>query len=289
MQLSWNKSDIECKFGFPGKKFTDAGVAFTVIWGVVFSLLFYGLLICVRKAFPSLVMFFHGGEANRSSIPYFIVFFTSWSLAILFVKSFKLSLQAKALKLKIIPDDSDFILSPMTAPGVLKNLYMLVDNPKRFMLFNRIERALSNLKNIGRISDVAETLSSQAEIDEQFSESTYTLIRGFIWAIPVLGFIGTVLGLSQAVGGFGSVIASGASMDELKQSLGGVTGGLATAFETTLIALIAALFVQILLTMLKKKEEDFLEQCSDYCHKNIIAKLKTMGIDDSHDFFNQES
>ena len=286
MRLNWNKSDIERKCGFQAKKFTDTGVIFTFILAVLITLAIYGFMFVARGFCPSFIMFFHGGAGNRSTIPYYIIFFTSWSLAILFVKSMKLSLQTKALKAKIMPDDPNFILSPMTVSVVLTNMYEQVDTPKHFMLFNRVERALSNLKNIGRVSDVVETLSSQADIDEQFSESTYTLIRGFIWAIPVLGFIGTVLGLSQAVGGFGSVIASGASMEELKQSLGGVTGGLATAFETTLIALVAALFIQILLTMLKKREEDFLEQCSDYCHKNIIAKLKTMGIDDSGEITN---
>lgn len=281
MELSWSKNDIERRFGFCSKKFTDAGVVFTAIMAVILTLLFYGCIIVVRKPFPALEMFFHGGVKMRSKIPYFIVFFSSWSLAIIWVKSMKLSLQEKALKISIIPENSNFILSPMTVQGILRELYARVDNPQKFMLFNRIERALSNLKNIGRVSDLTETLSSQAEIDEQFSESTYTLIKGFIWAIPVLGFIGTVLGLSQAVGGFGAVIAAGASMDELKESLGGVTGGLAVAFETTLIALVAALFIQIFLTMLKKREEDFLEQCSDYCHKNIISKLRTLGIDDA--------
>jgi len=288
MELNWGKSDVERKFGFRSKKFTDAGVVFTLIIAFILTLLFYGAIIVVRKDFPSLEMFFHGGIKMRSRIPYFIVFFSCWSLAIIWVKSMKLSLQEKALKIKIIPDDPSFILSPMTVQGILKELYTHVDNPKHFMLFNRIERALSNLKNIGRISDLTETLSWQAEIDEQFSESTYTLIRGFIWAIPVLGFIGTVLGLSQAVGGFGTVIAAGASMNELKESLSGVTGGLAVAFETTLIALVAALFIQIILTMLKKREEDFLEQCSDYCHKNIISKLKTLGINDNNNDHGQD-
>ena len=104
-----------------------------------------------------------------------------------------------------------------------------------------------------------------------------------IWAIPVIGFIGTVLGLSQAVGGFGQVIARGADLDALKTALGGVTGGLATAFETTLIALVAALAVQLLMTLEMQKEEDFLDDCAGYCHDNLTSHLKMINIDDEID------
>lgn len=37
-------------------------------------------------------------------------------------------------------------------------------------------------------------------------ETSYALVQGFVWAIPVLGFIGTVVGLSQAIGGFTAVL-----------------------------------------------------------------------------------
>ena len=144
------------------------------------------------------------------------------------------------------------------------------------MLLNRIERALANLKNIGRISELAEGLTVQAENDESYIESTYTVVRGFIWAVPVLGFIGTVLGLSQAIGGFGEVVASGSGITALTSSLRNVTAGLSIAFETTLIGLVAALIIQLLATMVRKKEEDFLDNCADYCHRYIIGKLKTM-------------
>ena len=90
----------------------------------------------------------------------------------------------------------------------------------------------------------------------------------------MLGFIGTVIGLSTAVGGFGAVVAKGADLEELKQALGGVTGGLAVAFETTLIALVLALAVQLYAKFVQAQEEQFLDECADYCNRNIIARMK---------------
>ena len=183
----------------------------------------------------------------------------------------------------MIPQDADFVLSVSTLNQVTDLMHRSVDDPRFFLLFNRINIALSNLRNLGRISDVDEILRSQAEHDESGMETSYSLLRGFVWAIPVLGFIGTVMGLSMAIGGFGEVLGKSSEITEITSSLKIVTGGLATAFETTLIALVLALTVQILVIFLKKSEEEFLDQCSEYCQRNIVNKLRIMPFDAERD------
>ena len=60
----------------------------------------------------------------------------------------------------------------------------------------------------------------------------------------------------------------------IKQSLQAVTSGLSTAFESTLVALVAALIIHMRTTFLQTRESSFLDACSDYCHKNISARLR---------------
>ena len=110
--------------------------------------------------------------------------------------------------------------------------------------------------------------------DESAMETSYSLVGAFVWAIPVLGFIGTVLGLSTAIGGFGDVLSSTEELSEVKNALKHVTGGLSVAFETTLQGLVGALLVQLALTMTKKSEEEFLDQCSEYCVRNVVGRLR---------------
>ena len=62
------------------------------------------------------------------------------------------------------------------------------------------------------------------------------------------------------------------------QALGGVTGGLAVAFETTLIALVLALLVQLYAKFVQAQEEQFLDECADYCNRNIIARMKDINL-----------
>jgi len=266
--LSWLHSDFEQKFGFQGAKHTRANNVFTFIAAVVLAVLFYSIVAGIQdNHFAAMFI-------ERGITPYFIVFFSCWSVSIVFVKWRKLVLQRKALVLSIIPAESDFVLSPSTADEVLSKLYITVDDPKQFVLFNRVLVALSNLKNLGRVTDVDEILRSQADRDESAMDTSYSLLRGFIWAIPVFGFIGTVLGLSEAIGAFGGVLGTTSEMAEITSSLTQVTAGLSTAFETTLEALVAAVAIQLLLTFLRKSEEEFLDNCDNYCHRNIINRLR---------------
>jgi biopolymer transport protein ExbB/TolQ len=213
---------------------------------------------------------------QRGPTPYAIVFFSWWALAILFVKWRKLAVQRRALAFHVMPEDPSFILSSATVEPVLAKIYATVDDPKHFILFNRIVIALANLRNLGQVTDVDALLRSQAEQDESTVETSYALVQGFVWAIPVLGFIGTVLGLSEAIGQFSGVLGSADDVEKISQSLKGVTAGLATAFETTLEALVAALFIQLAITLLKKNEEEFLDDAMEYGLRYVVGRLRIL-------------
>jgi len=273
--LSFDRSDIERRIAFPAGHYTNPGPLLAPLGAIILTVGIYGLLAVLPR---SLVVDMF---TKRGAVPYVIVFLSAWSLTILMVKNSKLSLQRKALALDLLPtDDPGFILNPASSQHILENLYRTVDDPKHFLLTRRIHVALANLRNMGRIGDVGEMLSSQADNDEAMVDSSYTVLRGFIWAIPVLGFIGTVWGLSIALGSFTGVLASAGAMDQLKTALQDVTGGLSTAFETTLQGLVAALCIHLLMISVRRREEQFLDDCKDYCQKNIVGRLRLMAIEE---------
>jgi hypothetical protein len=53
-----------------------------------------------------------------------------------------------------------------------------------------------------------------------------------------------------------------------------VVGGLATEFETTLVALITAVVVQLLATWVFRREEILLDEVTDYCNEHVLSRLK---------------
>lgn len=274
--LSWARQDIEQRLLFRGARFTQVNYLLSGLVAIVLTGVYYLILM----PFPGTILYvkFMGqGRFVDIIIPFATVLLAWWCLAILFLKSRKLAFQKRTLLLEVTPDNPEFVLSSATVDQILDRMYELVDDPRQFVLFNRIEIALSNLRNLGRITDVDEILRTQNENDESFLDATYVVLGGFMWAIPILGFIGTVLGLSIAIGNFSVVLqANAAQGGGLIESLKGVVGGLGTAFDTTLIALVAALFIQMWITFLRKSEQEFLDSCSEYCLRKIVNRLRIM-------------
>ena len=117
-------------------------------------------------------------------------------------------------------------------------------------------------------------LKSQSEIDATMVDSSYVLIKVFIWAIPILGFIGTVLGISDAVSSFGGEMGAAADIDVIKEKLGQVTGGLSEAFDTTLVSLAFSLCVMFPTSVMQKNEEDLLNKVDEYCNEYFLKRLR---------------
>ncbi len=271
-ELDWHTGDFERKFGFSGGKYTDVNLFFVLFVTVLLS----GALIAGLCFLPTATHDYRPIALllDRGWTPYAMIVLFVFSIFLLFDKSRKLAFQKKALALEIVPVGESFALTSETALEILKKLNDSVDDPKRFVLFNRIERALLNLKNVGNVSDVSEMLRAQAENDENHLDSSYGVLAGVVWAIPILGFIGTVVGLSGAIGGFGLALNASTEISSLRESLTPVTSNLAVAFDTTFLALILAMVVQLFQTLLRKNEESFMDACREYAHVNIISKLK---------------
>ena len=121
----------------------------------------------------------------------------------------------------------------------------------------RLIRSLGDQDNpLGR---VAEQLTGTAEQERalallwQSNDSFYALPQYLNWAIPILGFIGTVLGISLAAESISGVIA--ASQTALSDSLAQAIAPLGIAFDTTLIALSLSVVLVLLQTLLRRFEE----------------------------------
>lgn len=266
--LSFARMDIEKRIGFPAGRYTQPGPLLPLILAAIITIGFYAALVLPGEVW--LVETF----TERGWVPYAIVAFASWAMMIIFVKSQKIRLQRRALGFSVVPEQAGFVLGINSVEEVLERLYGIAEEPRQFLLYNRIQFALSNLKNMGRIGDVDEVLHTRAQNDEAAVESSYTIVKGLIWAIPVLGFIGTVQGLAYAIGAFSQVLNQTGDITELKTALQSVTSGLATAFETTLQALIAALCIQLLMTMMKRNEEQMLDEFIDYCDQQVVNRLR---------------
>ena len=92
----------------------------------------------------------------------------------------------------------------------------------------------------------------------------FYIIPSYInWTIPILGFIGTVLGISLAADGIQRIIASNQSFSQLSTTLGQAISPLGIAFDTTLIALSLSVVLMLFQTALQKRENSLLIDCEN--------------------------
>jgi MotA/TolQ/ExbB proton channel family len=142
-------------------------------------------------------------------------------------------------------------------------------------MVNRMRKALELFEVKQNNDSVSHMLESQSDIDSMRIGGSYTLVKAFFWAIPILGFIGTVIGLSQAIGGMD--LSHMEDVDAVMASLSEVTGGLGTAFDATLFGLALALLVNFVMNTMAKDEDDCLNEIDAFCNEVLLPRLNDGG------------
>lgn len=212
---------------------------------------------------------------ERGWVPYVVTYLACWSFAILWVKRKKLKGQLNIMQFKLLPEDIGLDIKEENLQHFGAHINRLGFDQRQSFLLTRILRGLEHFGVRRNHTATADMLKSQSEIDATMVDSSYVLIKVFIWAIPILGFIGTVLGISDAVSSFGSSDGGGMQdLDEIRKQLGEVTGGLSTAFDTTLVSLVFSLCVMFPTSIMQKSEEDLLNKVDEYCNEYFLKRLR---------------
>jgi len=111
------------------------------------------------------------------------------------------------------------------------------------------------------------------ELENEHLQNSYSLPRFFVWALPIVGFIGTVWGIGLSISFFSDTMSagnSGASVSSmLQQNIPLVTKGLSTAFDTTLLALVLSVPATGILVLTERDERDYLLRLEEHWKKFI--------------------
>ncbi len=200
-----------------------------------------------------------------------------WCISILFFKLRKLRRQKDSMLFDLLPNEISDDIAVRNVDQFAKHVRSLPVAPGESFIVNRVLRGLEHFAIRRSTPEVGTMLSSQSDIDANAVGSSYTLLKVFIWAIPILGFIGTVQGLGDAVGAFAGSMEGASDVAALKNSLGSIIGGLAVAFDTTLVALIMSVPLTYLTSQMQKSEEDLLNWVDEYTNENLLKRLNDGG------------
>ncbi len=138
----------------------------------------------------------------------------------------------------------------------------------------RCGRVLDAYTKSGDREQATEFALDDSSFYQSASESSYSVPRILVWAIPLLGFIGTVVGISQAVSEFSGVLDTAGDVDKIKDGIGAVTTGLSVAFDTTLLALFLSVVVMIPLVLVERHESRLLLGIDIFINDKLLPRLK---------------
>lgn len=150
-------------------------------------------------------------------------------------------------------------------------------------LLAEIPKQYSHSKCYRRLSDVLRGFLCGEDIirlNEELShrdlgevDRGHLLLNSMRQIIPVVGFLGTVVGLSEGMAKFPEISAKVGNIVDLKELLKGFAADLSVAFDTTLLALAYTIVVILIASMLKGKEQAHIALIDERT-RELVAKLK---------------
>lgn len=176
---------------------------------------------------------------------------------------------------KVEPEGHDlFATGAQTAAAdqanqLTEKLEEIHDSMHHHYLWQRLHSAMQYVVRSGGAIGIEDELKYQAEVDYDQQQRRYSLVRIVIWATPMLGFLGTVLGISQALGG----IQVGPDND-FSAMLGGLRESLYVAFDTTALALVLSIVLMFLQFIVDRFETQLLDTVDARAKDEVQALFK---------------
>ncbi|MCX7403930.1 MAG: MotA/TolQ/ExbB proton channel family protein [Planctomycetia bacterium] len=248
---------------------TDVGVLKHLLVGVLGTAAFYALLWPIawsdgKQTYLGRLFIGTSTMAQGGWVPVAELFLFFWAIGMLVEKWLKIRRQKRGLLYDVLPMEYGDSITLENLDRFVSHIRGLPPDAVGSFLVTRCLRGLEHFRVRKSAPDTATMLSSQSDIDAGSVDSSYTMFHVFIWAIPILGFLGTVIGVSAAVGSFTGTLDGSSDISVMKNALRGITGGLATAFDTTLVALSMAMILTFPVSALQKNEGDLLGQVDEY-------------------------
>ena len=242
---------------------------------VVLTLAVFGIAFAVGGFVKDLFMGREKILADRVFFQSLITFVWSLSTANVALKVLRLNKEKAAIAECGLPENLD-----LTDKEALINIYERIrsrPDVTESLGLTRIARVLAMWINTSDLNRAAQYAREQADLDANESDSTFRRNRLFIWAMPLLGFVGTVYGVANGISGFaGFLHQANVSMDQIKAAIGDITTGLAVAFMCTLLGLFTAGLAAFPNLMAERKEEDILGEIEELVEDRLLSRMPSV-------------
>ena len=198
-----------------------------------------------------------------------------WALLLLLEKYLFLRGEKKCLKHSFINLARGERIIPNNALSYYRDIRKQVET-KSFLRNKLLPQFLMNglhrFHSTHSISAVSESIQQDSELSSEQMDSDLSLIRYIGWAIPSIGFIGTVRGIGEALA---------QAEQAIEGDISGVTNSLGLAFNSTLVALLFSIFLTFFVYMLQSSQDNLILRMGRYCQERLMNAMKIPVVGDS--------
>ena len=134
-------------------------------------------------------------------------------------------------------------------------------------LVNSVGLAIDRIRLNGRFQEAIEVASGNCDLHLDVLNSKLSITRYILWAIPSIGFIGTVRGIGDAMAHANEAMAG---------DLSAVAASLGIAFNSTFVALFLSLILNLVSSSLHGREERLVVRFKHYTASKLIPRLNAL-------------
>ena len=188
-----------------------------------------------------------------------------WALFIMGSKWRTSSREWRLLESDLVPVVPGARILPEDAREYARQVQALPELERRLLLPRTALAALNRFRATRSIQDASSTAREVCGAESDRLDSELAMIRYIAWAIPSIGFIGTVRGIGDALT---------QAHRAVQGDISGVTEALGVAFNSTFIALLLSLLLMFVLHQLQLKQERQVLDTESYVDEHLLANLQ---------------
>lgn len=191
---------------------------------------------------------------------------TLWALALLARGAYQVRGSRRLLQRDFFNLGDSRVVLPEDARVYSRPLESLPLAEQDMILPRLLTVALNRFGATRSIQDAAEAVHDECEFEISTYDAKLSMVRFTAWAIPAVGFVGTVRGI-------------GAALQEAQGAMGGdisgVTLGLGVTFNSTLVALIGCIIVMFFLHQLQQAQDRLVLEARMYTDRRLLRQMRT--------------
>ncbi|MCZ6890443.1 MAG: MotA/TolQ/ExbB proton channel family protein [Gammaproteobacteria bacterium] len=188
-----------------------------------------------------------------------------WALAIMGLKARSGLRERRLLQDELIKVSEGMSILPEDTREYSRPLQALPPEIQEQLVPRALLVALQRFASTRNVQDVSAAVKNVCDSESDRLDTELSMVRYIAWAIPSIGFIGTVRGIGEALG---------QAYEAVEGNIAGVTASLGVAFNSTFVALVISIIVMFLMHQLQLIQERLVLDTQTYCDQSLIRHMQ---------------